>query len=650
MKAGVFLTAVLGLLFILLSGVAWADAGPHGGYAATTDACATCHRTHTAPGPRLLNADAADNSFCYTCHNGTGAPAAPVVSTHANVNYANSAEAAFSLACTQCHDPHGNASALAIIKEYVQVRAGASPTTSGPVIFTAREGINSFDDGVSSPSSRLCVTCHENVNNPGFPMSNHVGGANHVGGDDFTGMDCVTCHPHSLDGDLYTEDGFMPEGLCIGCHDVAQDNGDGVPVNGRRPVVGEFANASHHVAGNVQDEDCTTCHFTGNHQAGRVELNDVDNPGSVITLNDDPRTNSAEAAKLEPFCLACHDEDGAGGQPPFSGGVAPPVVDNVLWTAAAHKIVSNLTCFDCHDNGHGSNKISLLAPWNAAPDGSPADPLQEEERFCYQCHDGSSAAVNVQAQFNQTSRHNVSADDPQGGQFVECVNCHNPHANNNSNKISDPNNTRLLWMGNNTGFCLTCHDGQPPAGVTFPANAPGTGYDKSAYVNSSHDNLLGSYGCSHCHNPHGAPYNALLPEAYATNDYNPYNTADYQLCWRCHVENEITMQRNAFDQRHNLHVRRENSSCIACHDAHAPFDSGEQGLINFEFAAQRGFDFQYIDGYNASTAYWFDTGQNEGACYLGCHAENHTPETYRPRDNANTEDCTACHPGGPPPP
>ncbi len=650
MKAGVLLATVLGLLLIFISGAVWADAGPHGSYAATTDACATCHRTHTAPGARLLNSDATGNEFCYTCHNGTGASATPVPSTHANTSYANRAEAAFSLACTQCHDPHGNASALAIIKEYVQVQTGASPITSGPVVFTAREGANSFDDGVSLPSSRICVTCHDNANNPGFPMSNHVGGANHVGGDDFTAMDCTMCHTHSLDADLYTEDGFMPEGLCIGCHDVAQDNGDGVPVNGRRAVVGEFANVSHHVAGAVEDDDCTTCHFTGNHQMGRVELNDVDNPGNVITLDDNPRTNSVEAVKLEPFCLACHDNDGAGGQPPFSNGLMPPVVDDVLWTAAAHKTDSGSTCFDCHDNGHGSNKVNLLAPWDAVPDSSPADPLQEEERFCYQCHDGSSTAVNIQAQFNQTSHHNVSADDPQGGQFVECVNCHNPHTNNNSNKISDPDNTQLLWMGSNTGFCLTCHDGAPPAGVTFPATASGTGYDKSAYVNSSHDNLLGNYGCSHCHDAHGSPYNSLMPEEYATNDYNPYNTADYQLCWRCHVENEIIGQRNAFDRRHELHVQGEDSSCITCHDAHAPFDSGEQGLINFEFAVQHSFDFQYLDGRDASTSFWFNSGQSRGSCYLGCHTENHTPERYMVRNNSNTEDCTACHPGGPPPP
>ncbi|VAW42517.1 hypothetical protein MNBD_CHLOROFLEXI01-1457 [hydrothermal vent metagenome] len=51
-----------------------ANGGPHGGYTATTDACAGCHRTHTAPGPRLLLADSTYD-LCVTCHGSAGAGA-----------------------------------------------------------------------------------------------------------------------------------------------------------------------------------------------------------------------------------------------------------------------------------------------------------------------------------------------------------------------------------------------------------------------------------------------------------------------------------------------------------------------------------------------------------------------------------------------
>ncbi len=51
-----------------------ANGGPHGGYTATTDACAGCHRAHTAPGPRLLLANSTYD-LCVTCHGSAGAGA-----------------------------------------------------------------------------------------------------------------------------------------------------------------------------------------------------------------------------------------------------------------------------------------------------------------------------------------------------------------------------------------------------------------------------------------------------------------------------------------------------------------------------------------------------------------------------------------------
>jgi predicted CXXCH cytochrome family protein len=53
--------------------VASADGGPHGGYTPTTDACAGCHRAHTARGPRLLITPI--ETLCMSCHGtaGTGA-------------------------------------------------------------------------------------------------------------------------------------------------------------------------------------------------------------------------------------------------------------------------------------------------------------------------------------------------------------------------------------------------------------------------------------------------------------------------------------------------------------------------------------------------------------------------------------------------
>ena len=62
------------VLFLLTVMPASADNGPHGNYTATTDACAGCHRAHTARSDDLLLVGTSYD-LCLTCHgtNGNGA-------------------------------------------------------------------------------------------------------------------------------------------------------------------------------------------------------------------------------------------------------------------------------------------------------------------------------------------------------------------------------------------------------------------------------------------------------------------------------------------------------------------------------------------------------------------------------------------------
>jgi predicted CXXCH cytochrome family protein len=66
---------VLGLLLLAaLATVASADNGPHGSFAPSTDACASCHRAHSAQyGSNALLKDADVEALCLSCHNGAGA-------------------------------------------------------------------------------------------------------------------------------------------------------------------------------------------------------------------------------------------------------------------------------------------------------------------------------------------------------------------------------------------------------------------------------------------------------------------------------------------------------------------------------------------------------------------------------------------------
>ncbi len=588
--------------------------GHHLGGGALLDSdCAQCHDTaqHQGGAVRLwddptnptssfaVNGDPVQlESFCSNCHSGADHPI-----MHAT-------GAAWEPTCTECHDLHDPANNnLSLVSANV---LNQTLSQSMPVVFSAESGLGSFSDGVGA-NDGICQVCHTTTAYHRYDGSgtSHNDAAN-----------CTACHEHS--------GGFIPSGQtsCVGCHSSPQGL--------RRAVVGEFGLASHHVSGAaVTDADCTVCHDQSAHQGGQVRLKDADDPSTVFTLAGDPLSLSAEAAKLEPFCLSCHDADAAGGSAPFSNGATPQVINAALWAGATHS-TGQTTCvgdgetFGCHSTGHGSAKANLLAPWDGSQAGISGDPLREEEGFCYSCHDGNGpAAVNVQAIFAQASHHNVSDDDQVDGSKIECVSCHNPHTASPSAPLIHPD-SGAIWSGDGRDFCLTCHDGSGAPGVAFPALAPGSGYNKSQFAGTTHDVQLGADACSACHDPHGSPHQATLLNRYVVNDFNQYSTGDgdYASCWACHNENFIIEQKNNFGERHKKHVKGEDAPCIACHNVHGGFDASELGLIDLSYPDQHGFDFDFISGSDPSSAFWLNGTLDAGFCLLQCHGENHNPEDY----------------------
>jgi hypothetical protein len=75
---------------------------------------------------------------------------------------------------------------------------------------------------------------------------------------------------------------------------------------------------------------------------------------------------------------------------------------------------------------------------------------------------------------------------------------------------------------------------------------------------------------------------------------------------------------------------------------HRAFDAGEPGLIDQNYAVQHGYDIQFIDGKDGSSAFWLNANQTQGNCYLSCHGEGHTPNTYD-RTPVYTTSCFTCH-------
>ncbi len=840
MKARLLIAISLLALLSVPVGMVMADNGPHGGYTATTDACAGCHRTHTASAPNLLLNTVP--GLCYTCHGSaaTGAdtnvvdgiylerdfvtefPAEGMVNRglkgggFSNALMDTDSDAVFvstavtsshdgstptiwgngaigsgpgtgaALSCVSCHDPHGSGAYRSL--RPVPTGSGAAETVSvtdeAAKNYTIASSAGNYADEnyntISTQMTDWCSQCHTRYKAASGSGHTDSGDAIFAYRHATDNVSCVRCHvAHGTsatmtplagtrvqfpDGATAASDngrssllrldnrlicyachvnssGTVDNSLCVACHNQ--------PLSARRQIIGagaDFELTSHHVNGIVQNDDCIVCHNNNSHQSGTVNLLNVDN-GSAIIYDNTP-------ASLEPFCLACHDGNGAGGFSPFSDAIMPPVVDQTAWNAASHQNITS--CSGCHTNGHGSNKVSILDPWDAAASGAvPGDPMLEEEGFCYRCHGASGpAAVDIQAQFAQPSHHNISVVDPDG-EYMECTTCHNPHLANGANKLANPDTgAATLWAGSQEDFCQTCHDGVPPGGITFPGTTNCTGYDKSTFVGSTHDNIAsGPAGttdsCRACHDQHGSPNLSTLLTNYdlaargpsndksitfqmrndaagavtidtmrvawdagggagikdvkidnnsvwkagpdpsgtllninpnetmnsgdvrvvelkfdgvtsSANGWVQFNTTggetcyitfgtgvapvpgnpcqivaagtpivglytdyttDYALCWTCHDANNVLFADNVFGE-HEKHVIKEGASCIMCHDAHAPHQGGEDGLINFEFAINNGYDISYIAGNMGTTAY------QPGSCYINCHGKLHDPKTY----------------------
>jgi len=199
MKKLLFVSLLVVAMMLIIGSVASANGGPHGNYTATTDACAGCHRAHTATSDNLLMADSTYD-LCVSCHgaSGTGAntnvddgvyvdgrapsksdntpdgaallgggfvnyAGAAVTSTHDPTGVENQAWGAGNergvlaaiadpLDCASCHDPHGSPN-YRIIKEEIN---GVSVTVAPSDESNKNYSVVSW----SAQQSNVCGACH----------------------------------------------------------------------------------------------------------------------------------------------------------------------------------------------------------------------------------------------------------------------------------------------------------------------------------------------------------------------------------------------------------------------------------------------------------------------------------------------------------
>jgi hypothetical protein len=279
-----------------------------------------------------------------------------------------------------------------------------------------------------------CSTCHSNA--PDFKSGTDSNGD---GLYNLTETDvCNLCHQDwtpALPAEQDYKAGWSTEGFtmtCNDCHTENVDNGDTVPVGGRRAVTGEFplANAHAHYGVALDSASCQVCHDYANHMNGTVNLLDPDGGAGynfiyVTDIISDP--------DLSNFCANCHDDNGAtrlallpdplDPLDPFANGNTPPDV--------ATKFKGTVQFNEFYGDG------------------------------CFG-YEGSNREVN--------SHHDISdADQAFSGAKLECLNCHGAHTSAATQKVTDPFESNLAWTGTLNEFCLSCHaGGHGPADPAFP--------------------------------------------------------------------------------------------------------------------------------------------------------------------------------------
>ena len=433
---------------------------PHGLYIENTQACASCHSSHSATGANLL-VQPVITGVCFTCHDGTGSNynvqglfggASGNVDFHPVKDTGNPGIAG-AIECVNCHNPHGNADP-------------GNPGSVYPRLLRASDGITEYKQGPP-----VCLACHGAVDR-GFgayyanTLGDHTGstaahydtskaGLLPVSGSQVT---CALCHDKhaAANGGLLLADG---QALCFSCHNnTANAMSD-------RNIQQEYtrgpAGSLHDLTGTAPEVrmQCTSCH--GPHSVGAATigavqpysaLSDPDNTKNVFT-QDPTATGRVTIGNDLDFCLRCHD----GTTPVSAGDVNTFVPESIVFPSqpvtingsgynksdyldSTHHTEVSIHCTDCHAN-HGSDNYNL---WKYPEDTAATSGI------CLRCHDGTNPGYpmsqNIKADVvkgsNNSYRHPVldvnagtnhfNKEDyqnrPLDSRHAECTDCHDPHS------------------------------------------------------------------------------------------------------------------------------------------------------------------------------------------------------------------------------
>ena len=549
--------------------------------------CNDCHAVHNNRFGLVPRGEEQAN-MCKSCHNPTG-----IAASMSEV--ANHVVDGMVLDCGTCHAPHGpefstnphtgtEAPNLSLLRADIQKYA---PWAADETVFQLRPQHFAFGED-DEPWNGICQTCHTQTDHH---TQDSRGDHSH-----WIGAACTSCHPHRA--------GFEPQGGCFECHDEGQGQ--------RRPIVGangDFGRGTHHVRGELQEDDCIVCHSLTTHGSGAVRLKDPDVVGRTHVYDPD------NPATLEPVCVGCHDADGTtvgNGRQPFSDGrIVPDIAAAGGWASSAHAQIpfeinggSPLTCVGdgkgsgCHVNGHGTDTVALLA-------GNAGDPI---DTFCFGCHSANGVenfsldgtVSDIASAFDKREHHDMgTAFVANGRNFtLQCTTCHNPHlvtgkhvdGVDGRSPVTRPDldadpaeNPRAMgtnvW-GDNAAERMDAYAGTGT--YRTPRNDPLSGAELPDYATF----------CLDCHGQTGAPPwgivwngdphglvsanapNGSCPDWYSCGKGEGWDgdtcISDEETCWPVlpRSRGEHIFNRKPYEQEERIAGANFVLACVDCHEAH----------------------------------------------------------------------------------
>ncbi len=552
---------------------------PHARYTTNTALCATCHKTHTATGPKLL-IQSNMTTVCFTCHDGSGssynekAYFAPTsqgglarASYHQVYNTGNTypGGGAGALQCDDCHDPHGDPNGTSYYPRLLRASDAGNNTyyagnsfclaCHGPLARTFSGDTQYYANTAGDHTNANAV--HYNPTIDGSVLSPASG----------TGITCVMCHDKHSGANPRLLDSSQPS-LCFTCHNTT--------ANSRAPgenVQNSFSlTSTHDIFGASGSKlQCTSCH--GPHTVAGSALG-----ATTSDISDPSNTKNmflTGAGTMTDFCLKCHT---SGTLPTAVTSQTQEVPVSIVFVPSPLVLTTDYAINGWDKTGYKNTTVAhyskgLVCTACHVPHGSSNTRLQNAEDTttaageCTSCHQSGGSAPDVRTDLLKTYHHptlttsgkhndteNYNSFPSSGGnRHAECADCHDPHSAGLRTSTTAPalppsiqnvsgvdyNGTSVAWSDPALKFvnpvtyeyqlCFKCHSNYS-WGTSPPTNPSG----------GTQTNIPKEF------NPSNASYHAVVGASKASTTYgkyvSPWTATSRLYCDSCHGSDSATVK------------------------------------------------------------------------------------------------------------